>query len=86
MSMYDHVECQSCGEWYSEYFDHCESCGGIKTMSKKPEIAPVFQDIFDGMFKSQKVIADAVRKEVEEAENQALEDENNNKRFEKEIA
>tara|TARA_R110001599_G_scaffold338950_1_gene558235 strand:+ start:944 stop:1171 length:228 start_codon:yes stop_codon:yes gene_type:complete len=60
--------------------------GGIKTMSKKPEIAPVFQDIFDGMFKSQKVIADAVRKEVEEAENQALEDENNNKRFEKEIA
>ena len=26
MSMYDHVECQSCGEWYSEYFDNCESC------------------------------------------------------------
>lgn len=56
-------------------------------MSKGPDdLDPVFRDIFDGMFKTQRVIATAVQKEVQEAEDQALADENANKKFEKEIA
>ena len=56
-------------------------------MSKSSDdLDPVFRDIFDGMFKTQRVIATAVQKEVQEAEDQALADENANKKFEKEIA